>query len=195
MTAGPITTKLELAQCQKCSAYVFSSTVAGLTTAVDPAPLDGTAELTEALIAKREIFTAVTVNGKPYKLNRVPLPQMGRWAASGHPLYATHPCMAAGVVRASAVEVAPEGPQRAPVTSGGPQGGFRPAHALARGSQGHTAKIATVASSAPSPSHARRANPRPSRCVLCNKVITGDESNVVAIEYDGRIVWAYHVDD
>lgn len=165
--------------------------VSGIRTAVDPKPLDGTDELTDALIDKRDIYTHSTAG----KLAMVPLRLIGDAAASGYALYATHPCMAAGTVRSTPVEVAAEGPQQAPVTPGEPQGGFRPVAAPVSGSQGHTAKIKMADYWGTSRNRANRVSLRPSRCILCKGIIRGDENNIVAIEYDGRIVWAYHVDD
>ena len=192
MTAGPITTKLEVAQCQKCQQYVFQSQVSGCLTMVDVLKLADIQEWREALVAGKSLYIASEMNGKPYKLSPVFAKQIGMIKDSGHWLYATHGCAAAGTVRATKVEAPPAGPQRAPVTPGGPVAGFRRATAPAGGSQGPSNKITTEGSSVTLHSRAANASPRPSRCIICRNLLTGKEPGVTAIEYNGRIIWGFH---
>lgn len=192
MTAGPITTKIEVAQCQKCQQYIFQSQVNGCLTLVDVLKLGTIEEWREALVGGKSLFIASEMNGKPYKLSPVYAKQIRMVQGSGHWLYATHGCAAAGTVRATKVEAPPQGPQRAPATPGGPRDGFRHPTAPVGGSQGHTAKIKMEGYWDVPPSRATNASPRPSRCCVCRKLLTGKEPGVTTIEYNGRIVWGMH---
>lgn len=195
MTAGPQTSKLAVAQCQKCQQYVFASQVNGCEEMVDVLKLSTIEDWRVALVAGKRLFIATEMNGKPYKLSPVYAKQIGMIKDSGHWLYATHPCAAAGVVRATRVEVPPQDPQQAPVTPGRPRDGFRHPTALADGSQGRTAKITMEDYWGVHRSRAGNATPRPSRCCVCRKLLTGEEKGATTIEYNGRIIWGYHEHD
>lgn len=192
MRAGPISTQIKVAQCQKCQAYIFNATVAGLDASIDPVPLRETEEVRNALLAGRGLYHVSMLGGKPNKAFHVIGSQVAKSIEHGSPLWAQHPCMAAGTVRATKVEEPPQGPQRAPVTPGGPRDGFRRATAPVGGSQGPSSKITMEGYWAPSPSRAGSATLRPSRCVICRQLLTGKEPGVTAIEYGGRIIWGYH---
>ena len=192
MTAGPQSTKLEVAQCQKCQAYIFNATVAGLDAAIDPVPLREAEEVRNALLAGRGLYHVSMLGGKPNKAFHVIGSQVAKSIEHGSPLWAQHPCMAAGTVRATKVEAPPQGPQRAPVSHrrGQSDGGVHPDARQA--SQGHTAKITMEDYWGVSRSPARNVIPRPSRCCVCRKLLTGQEPGATTIEYNGRIVWGMH---
>lgn len=197
MTAGPISTPVKLAQCQKCNAYVFSATVAGLNAVINPAPLAETDDVRAALLEGKSLYHVRMVGGKPQKAVSVIGTQVGESIKHGVPLWAQHGCAAGGTVRASRVEVPPVGPQRAPVTPGEGRDGFRHPTAPVGGSQGHRAKISKqeLRDYFKPRHHAGIVNPRPSRCIVCRGLLTGNEPDAVTIEYDGRIIWGYHAGD
>jgi hypothetical protein len=188
MTAGPQSTPLAVAQCQKCQSYILQSQVNGCLTLVDPVPLKTVEEWREALIAGKALYGS----GALKKLFPVYAKQMQHALGAGLALYVTHGCAAAGTVRASKVEAPPQGPQRAPVTPGGHPDGLRRPTAPVGGSQGHTAKITMEDYWGVSRSPARNVIPRPSRCCVCRKLLTGQEPGATTIEYNGRIVWGMH---
>lgn len=188
MPAGPISTPLEVAQCQKCQAYVLNAMVNGTRAMVDPVTIKTPEQIREALISQKELYGS-HANKKLFPVFAKQVPQA---LGAGLALYATHGCAAAGTVRASKVEAPPQGPQRAPVTPGGPTDGFRHPTAPVGGSQGHTAKITMEDYWGLSQSPARNVIPRPSRCCVCRKLLTGDEPGVTTIEYNGRIIWGMH---
>jgi hypothetical protein len=192
VTAGPIDTKLVLAQCQKCQGYVFNAQVNGCDTVVDVVASGSIVDWRNALVEGKSLYIATMMNGKPYKLSPVYAKQIKLAETGGHALYATHGCAAAGTVRASKVEVAPEGPQQAPVTPGGLPGGFRRAGAPVSGSQGPSNKITMEDYWGVSRSPARPAILRPSRCAICRGLLTGKEKGATVIEYNGRIIWGMH---
>ena len=192
MRAGPISTQIKVAQCQKCHAYIFNATVAGLDAAIDPVPLREAEEVRNALLAGRGLYHVSMLGGKPNKAFHVIGSQVAKSIEHGSPLWAQHPCMAAGTVRATKVEAPPQGPQRAPVTPGGHPDGLRRPTAPVGGSQGHTAKITMEDYWGVSRSPARNVIPRPSRCCVCRKLLTGQEPGATTIEYNGRIVWGMH---
>lgn len=190
MTAGPISTPLAVAQCQKCDQYVFKAQVNGCDTTVDVLTLPTLEEWRTALVAGKSLY--VEKGGK--KLGPVYAKQIAAAAGAGYRLYATHGCTAGAVVRATEVEAPPPGPRSAPVMPGGPQGGFHHPTAPADGSQGHRHKINTLTEDywGISNSPAANATPRPSRCAICRKLLTGKEEGVTTIEFDGRIIWGIH---
>lgn len=192
MTAGPISSKIELGQCQKCKAYIFNCVVAGMNAAIDPVALRETADVRQALITGRSLYHVQMLGGKPNKAFNVIGSQVGKSIEHGSPLWAQHPCMAAGTVRASKVEAPPEGPQQAPVTPGGLRDGFRPVRARVSGSQGHTAAQSMADYWGVSQRPARPAILRPSRCAICRGLLTGKEKGATVIEYNGRIIWGMH---
>lgn len=180
MTAGPIDTPPVLAQCQKCSAYVFQANVSGCTILVDPAAIQGPELTLKALGEGKALYSR---HGQHLKPSKNPL--------TGDHL-AAHGCTVAGTVRASRVEVAPESPQQAPAWLGRPQGGLHPLPVLV-GAQTAAQGFSSETSSPPSPApHANLRLSKPTRCDICNKLIQPGESDTTALEYDGRMVWAIH---
>lgn len=192
MTAGPIDTKLVVAQCQKCQQYVFNSQVNGCNTVVDVVATDSVVDWRNALVGGKSLYVATMANGKPQKLRPVYAKQIQQAQAAGLALYATHGCNVAGTVRATKVEAPPAGPPSAPATPGRVRDGFRHPTALADGSQGHVDKITMEDYWGVRHSPARNATPRPSRCVVCRKLLTGQEKGATVIEYNGRIIWGMH---
>lgn len=187
-----MTQPMKIARCQKCQAFVWTGLVAGIDTVVELG-MRATAEtIRDALVEGRSLY----VDYGNRKLNYVAPQHMAAMIQEGRKcFYVTHSCCINGLVRATPLEVPPADPPRAPVTPGRPKGGRHPQPALESGSRGHTTARQSMEDYwATSPKAARHATVRPSRCIVCRGLITGSESNIVAIEHDGRIVWAYHVD-
>lgn len=195
MTAGPETTALVLGQCQKCQTYVFTSLVAGITTIVDPAPLNNIAEYAKALAAGKSLYRKLSGE-------RLGASRNTDLTYSGSQLWATHACAAAGVVRASRVEVAREGPS-APICDAWRASGWSPPTSCPRvGAEALSGRLGdTLFQGVTVPLSCKTCEPppfevkaaKPTRCAICHKgPISGNDKDVYAIEYDGRTVWAIH---
>lgn len=87
-----INTKITLATCNRCGAYVLSSTVAGFKTMTNPSPLADKAALTAALIDGNGVYVVHTAAGRPQTLHPVSLdtPLAARLAEGR--LVASHDC-------------------------------------------------------------------------------------------------------
>jgi hypothetical protein len=181
-----LNTSLELAQCEKCNAFVFTCHVGGIRVIVDPGPLDGMDDVRRRLMMGRRVYRILP--GRK-------LAVFGQLSTKGDGYLVDHWCTpgVAGV-RKLPVEDAPRPPQ-APVT---PSAGPGLPSAPVSGSQGHTGlPIMSPVSSAEFPSRATRAtrprtDPKPTRCDICRGLITHDMKDVWSIEYDGRLVYARH---
>jgi hypothetical protein len=192
VTQHLIDTPLELANCDKCKAYVFMCDVSGIRTIVDCAPLDGMDDVRRRLMMGRVVYR--TLPGR--KLARFSRDSTN--AESGY--LADHWCTG-GVTGARKVETVPVGPPSAPATPGRHPDGFRHPDAPADGSQGRRGlpimKTQRTDSSGAYPSRATRVNrprsdPKPTRCDICREIITVRTPNVWSIEYDGRLVYGVH---
>lgn len=189
-----IDTPMELANCDKCKAYVFKCDVSGIRTIVDCGPLDGMDDVRRRLMMGRSVYRILP--GRK-------LAQFAPLSTNTEGGYLVEHWCTAGTTGAKAVEVAPVGPHQAPATPGGPKGGFHHPTVPGSGSQGHTGlpimKTRPTDSSGASPSRALNATPRlsrhikPTRCDTCGVVIHHDTPDVFSIEHDGRLVYAQHV--
>lgn len=185
-----LNTAMELAQCEKCNAFVFVCHVGGIQVIVDPAPLDGMEDVRRRLMMGRTCYRILP--GRKLAVF-APLSTKG----SGY--LADHWCTP-GVTGARKVPVedGPRPPQ-APVT---PPAGFDHPTAPAGGSQGHTGlpimETTIMGSGDASRSRATRAtrprtDPKPTRCATCREIIRHDTPDAYSIEYDGRLVYGQHV--
>lgn len=195
--------EIKLAQCQRCQAYVWTADVSGMRVAVDPAPLGDLGAVMATLGAMRSVYAVQHIGRKPHHLKWLG-GQNTQWDPKGRTLVAAHGC-GAPPRDAKPVEVAPEGPQQAPVTPGGAWGGVRPQAARDSGSQGHTtapwAEVSSVTRRSPAERATRRRSDvlahiehvphvRPLKCQQCRCLISAGEE-FVAIEC-GRYSWAHH---
>jgi len=189
-----IDTPLELANCDRCKAYVFKCDVSGLRTVVDCAPLDGMDDVRRRLMMGRAVYR--TLPGRklalfaPLSTNRDSGYLGEHWGGPG-------------VVGAKGVDTVAVGPHRAPVTPGGPKGGFHHPHAPADGSQGRTATFDHARTQTPSssnpPSRATHAKNRRSErlpyinrvCEIC-RVMIGRTHNVIGVQIGDRWAWVQH---
>jgi hypothetical protein len=181
-----LNTAMELAQCEKCKAYVFRCHVGGLLTIVDPGPLDGMEDVRRRLMMGRDVFRIVP--GRK-------LARFGPLSTKGDGYLAEHWCTP-GHVRATVIPTEAVGPLQAPVT---PSAGPGLPSAPVSGSQGRTEPRTTIMdSSSGPPSRATRAirprtDPKPCRCDTCGEIIRHDTPDAYSIEYDGRLVYGQHV--
>jgi hypothetical protein len=181
-----LTTPLELAQCDKCKAYVFSCHVGGMRAIVDPAQLDGMEDVRRRLMMGRSVYRIL-----PGRKLAVFAPL----STKGDGYLAEHWC-SPGTVGAQPVGTVDVGPRQAPVT---PSADHGPQGAPVSGSQGHTGPRTTIMDSSPShPSrvgHATRprTDPKPTRCDTCGEIIRHDTPDAYSIEYQGRLVYGQHV--
>lgn len=180
-----LNTAMELAQCDKCNAYVFMCHVGGIRVIVDPAQLDGMDDVRRRLMMGRTVYRILP--GRK-------LAQFGKLSTNGTGYLADHWCTA-GTVGAQPVGTVAVGPPQAPVT---PSADHGPQSAPVSGSQGHTAIPTTIMdSSSGLPSRARhatrpRSDPKPTRCDICRELITCHTKDVWTIEYEGRLIYGVH---
>lgn len=180
-----LNTALELANCDKCEAFVFMCHVGGVRTIVDCAPLDGIEDVRRRLMMGRRVYRIL-----PGRKLAVFAPM----STKGSGFLVDHWCTP-GLAGAKPLprEDAPR-PRQAPVTPSPALG--RPS-APVSGSQGHTelSIMEATQDSSSSPRKAvKRATPRPTRCATCNVLVKHDTPDVWSIEYDGRLVYAQHVE-
>ena len=182
-----ITTPLELANCDRCKAYVFQCHVGGMRAIVDMGAI-AFGEIRARLIMGRTVYRQVP--GRK-------LARFGRDStqAVGDRYMVDHWC-GTGVVGAKKVPTdTPVGPPSAPATPS-PAPGRR--DAKDHGSQGRTAVLDhsnPAGSSKSPPSRAPNATNRhikPTRCNVCRELITADTKNVWAIEHGGRLTYGEH---
>lgn len=207
-----MTTPMQLAQCEKCQAWVLTGQVAGINTTVNLGMLADDASIRDALLAGKSFYVEMSRKVLRY----VPPKDLAKEIKGNRCFYATHECMVSGTVRARVAELTPAG-TRTPVCDVWRAQGWNPPRTCPRlvlagsqGSQGDMGLLGHVPTSCnncePPPFERGETVPespytpitkccyrRPTRCRVCDKVITGDEDNIVAIEYDERVVWAYHV--
>ena len=194
---------IKLAQCQRCQAYVWTADVAGGRVTVDPAPLGDLGAVMAALAGMRSVYEVKHIGKQPHKLKWLG-GQGTRWEPEGRVLVAAHGC-GAPARDAQPAEVTPQGPQQAPATPGGHQGGFRPASAHDSGSQGRTADLDLQGEDRPSsrwkPYRSRAASAtrprsdvtpltRTLKCGNCGQIILAGQP-FTAIEC-GQYSWAHH---
>lgn len=181
-----LNTAMELAQCDKCNAYVFMCHVGGIRVIVDPGPLDGMEDVRRRLMMGRTVYRILP--GRK-------LAQFGQLSTKGSGYLADHWC-SPGTVGARTVPVEAVGPLQAPVT---PSAGPGPLSAPVSGSQGRSGPSSpnTVSSAQPSRAATRatrpRSDPKPTRCDTCGEIITVHTKDAYSIEYDGRLVYGQHV--
>ena len=181
-----LNTAMELANCDKCNAFVFMCHVGGIRVIVDPQQLDGMDDVRRRLMMGRTCYRILP--GRKLAVF-APLSTQG----SGY--LADHWC-SPGTVGAKPVPTVAVGPPQAPVT---PSADHGPQSAPVSGSQGHTGPQTTIMdSSSGPPSRATRAtrprsDPKPTRCATCREIIRHDTPDAYSIEYDGRLVYGQHV--
>lgn len=168
-------TTIKLSTCTRCGTYVFACEVGGFKTAVNPAPVSLDA-YRAALVAGERLYRVQTVAGAPWKLHRAV-----EWYDG---LVAEHAC-GTRAMNVAKVEVAPVGPQKPSVTSGGLRGGCPPPRAPA-GPQTALQRF-----------HATPVSPRRSsegvwRCDRCRRII-GPHEMRWSVEV-GPYRWAVHDD-
>jgi hypothetical protein len=187
-------TKIALATC-RCGRYVFACRVSGIAVTADIEPLGAVSDVMAALAARRDVYAVLVAGGVPQRLKRLGGPGTV-WEPNGRHLVAAHAC-GSSAMAAVPVEVAPQGPQKAPAQPGRPSGGFHHPPAPADGSQGHTAARRTAGYSghprkAATPAIRPRFSPPPRsyKCDACGRLIKKGEE-FTAIEH-GRYMWAQH---
>lgn len=189
MTEALIDTVIQLAQCSRCSQYVFVADSGGMRVAADPAPATRDAYIL-ALTEGRRLFRLSEQAGRPHKLltRRLadPAPtftpegaQIGvQGRLEAYKVLVEHPCPvnARNAVRMETVE-APKAP--APATPGRP---------VAGNPQG----TAPVAGAGMLP-HAGPVSPHPSdvSCHECGKVIMENEE-FWGFQHEGQWKYAAH---
>jgi hypothetical protein len=167
-----VTTDIELATCNRCKAYVFTSLVGGLRVSVDPAPLSTPESYREALLGGRATYRLSERSGRPYRLERE-TPGVERSGV----VVAAHGCGCAGQ-DATGVEVVPLDPLQAPVTRGRLPDGYLPPPAPERRSQGHTGPFPVV----PARDHLSERVRRSMRCAVCDRVVTCHDA-AISLEF------------
>lgn len=181
-----LNTAMELANCDKCNAFVMTCHVGGIRVIVDPGPLDGMEDVRRRLMMGRTVYRILA--GRK-------LAVFGRLSTTGTGYLADHWCTP-GTVGAKVVPTVDVGPLQAPVTPSAAPG---PQSAPVSGSQGHAGPRTTIMDSSNGPpSRATRAtrprsDPKPTRCDTCGEIVRHDTPDVWSIEYDGRLVYAQHV--
>lgn len=181
-----LNTAMELANCDKCNAFVFMCHVGGIRVIVDPQQLDGMDDVRRRLMMGRTCYRILP--GRKLAVF-APLSTQG----SGY--LADHWC-SPGTVGAKVVPTADVGPPQAPAM---PPDGSGPPSAPVSGSQGRSGPSSpNTASSAQPSSRATRAtrprsDPKPTRCATCREIIRHDTPDAYSIEYDGRLVYGQHV--
>lgn len=188
-----IDTPIQLAQCTRCKAYVFTCESSGIKTTADPTPLNTVEEIRSALIDGRAIYRIFRLGGKPHKLQRLTANSL----AGKTGVVADHGCGRKAMNR-SIVKPVAASPHQAPATLGGVSGGFPPPHALA-GAQTATQGFCSATSKPPNPvTHAtHHPSKRPDyvnyRCQRCRQLI-GRTRNVIGIQLGERWRWAQHAE-
>lgn len=173
---------IEVAQCSQCEQYVFAAMADGFKAVCDPKPLGGLEDIRAALIGKRDVYEVFHIAGKPHHMA---LLAPRRFKGFEGVAVASHDCGAAHR-HAAKNEVMPLGPLCGPVSVLQPSEAPDRHPVSPRASQSRTADRAQGVSP-------RRSEPRPGRCSTCRKVIRQSEENIWAIEYEGRLVYAQHV--
>jgi hypothetical protein len=165
-------TEVKLSQCVRCKSYVFACQVSGLKIAVDPVPLAEVENHRAALIAGRQLYGLVEMNGKPWKLK--PWRPDTRLA-----VLASHACGAHGMDAARVQEVAARPPSApASVTT------VPAARGALSGAQTGAQGFGPASGVTPLRSE------RPPRCARCSRPC--EQGTYVGIDHP-RFKWAEHV--
>lgn len=166
-----IDTKIKLATCNRCGAYVLAAMVGGVRCAADPTPLD-VQDRVRALVGGVKLYKLVVQAGRPWRLDFATVDTLR--GSAGH--LRAHGCGCAAM-DATAFDGDPVDPPQAPARHGRTADGFR----LPLAHVGASQKVLE------GPEAASTANRRPSelraiRCAECRKLIPRDDPNRFQVE-------------
>lgn len=162
-----IDTKIKLATCNRCGAYVLAAMVGGVRCAADPQPLS-VPECTTALIGGVRLYKLVEQAGRPWRLDYASVDTLRGPATH----LRAHGCGCAAM-DATAFDGGPVDPPQAPARHGRPADGFR-LPLVHVGAEEHSDHANTA-------SH-HRSELRAIRCAECRKLIPRDDPNRFQVE-------------